>query len=288
MMSWARCARQLAGATLALALSVSLGSPPASAVDTPTVPPARVHGYYHITWNGLDLGEFVWDSTISGGQYKVSTNANISALLGAYTWQGVTRANGTYAPGSPHPASYRFRFDATDKAGRIDMTFANDSVTQVSENPPDRGTSGRVPLRPAHLQNVLDPLSAIMALSAPEGGSVDNSNPCQRRLPVFDGKIRFDLVLSFKRKTQLEGSGARFAYVCRVQFVPIAGHKMNNETKYMAQNDGIELWMAPVAFANVFVPYNVVIPTWAGSAQITSSRVQIDMPGRGRVALSLN
>jgi len=251
--------------------------------------PARVHATYHITWNGLDLGDFVWDSAIASGEYKAATSANISALFGAYTWAGLTRASGTYLTGEPHPSNYKFSFKATDKSGRIDMAFAHNRIVTVSQDPPDKGSSERIPLKPAHLENVLDPLSAIMAMSSPGSGSVDTINPCDRHLSVFDGTQRFDLVLSFKHKARLENAtGAKFAYVCAIKYVPIAGMKMNTETKYMASADGIEIWLAPVAFANTFVPVTVVIPTWAGSAQINSTKVQIDMPGRGRVALSAN
>ena len=275
--------KRLAAATVLMgycALSPACAEP-AVAVAAP----ARVHAVYHITWNGLDLGDFTWDSAINSGQYKAATVANVSALFGAYTWEGTTHSSGAYLTGQPHPVNYKFRFKATDKSGRVDMTFANDKVATMSSDPPDKGSG--IPVTPAHLENVLDPLSAIMAMSSPGTGTVENTNPCERRLPVFDGKMRFDLVLTFKRKTHLDNAaGARSVYVCRVQYVPIAGMKMNTETKYMASADGIEIWLAPVTFANAFVPVNVVIPTWAGSAQITSSKVQIDMPGRGQMALS--
>ena len=267
----------------ALAMAPCVAAEP----GVPAQPLARVHADYHITWNGLDLGDFIWDSSINSGKYKAATSANISALFGAYTWEGATHANGTYVTGAPHPANYKFKFNATDKSGQIVMGFANDKVVSMTEDPPDRGSSGRIPLKPAHMENVLDPLSAIMALSSPGNGSIEGVNPCDKHLAVFDGRQRFDLVLSFKHKTRIDGGkGAKIAFVCQIQYVPIAGMKMNTETKYMAATDGIEIWLAAVPAANAFVPVNVVIPTWAGSAQITSTRVQIDMPGKGRIALS--
>ena len=274
--------RLAAGAAL-----IALASPAVVQAEPAATPNsgARVHAVYHITWNGLDLGDFTWDSAINGGQYKAVTSAKVSALFGAYTWEGATRSSGAYATGAPHPAAYKFKFNATDKSGKVDMTFVNNRVASMSIDPPDKGNG--IPLTPAHLENVLDPLSAIMAISSPGKSTVDNVNPCERRLPVFDGKQRFDLILSFKRKDRTDNAaGAKLVYVCKIQYVPIAGMKMNTETKYMASTDGIEIWLAPVAFANSFVPVNVVIPTWAGSAQITSAKVQIDVPGRGQVALS--
>ena len=63
-----------------------------------------------------------------------------------------------------------------------------------------------MPLREQHLKGVLDPLSAIMVLS--RGSS---ANPCDRRLPIFDGKERFDLVFSYKGEMQGRPSSSRAA-----------------------------------------------------------------------------
>ena len=277
--------RTIGGLVAVLTVASAAGAEPGPAASI--LAPARVHAVYHISWNGLELGDFTWDSSIGAGQYKAVTSASISALLGAYSWEGATRASGSYLVGEPHPSAYRFKFRSTDKSGRVDMTFLNNKVVKTVEDPPDRGAAGRVPLLSAHLENVLDPISAIVALSSPGTTPVDKANACEKHLSIFDGRQRFDLVLSNKRKVQLDGSiGAKWAYVCRVQYVPIAGHKNNAETNFMATTDGIEIWLAPVGFANAFVPVTIIVPTPFGSAQITSSRVQIDMPRKGRVAFN--
>jgi hypothetical protein len=141
-----------------------------------------------------------------------------------------------------------------------------------------------IPLREHHLQGVVDPLSAIMMLS--RGAAAD---PCDRRIPIFDGKERFDLLFSRKgdiRVTEQSPSGQPgFAHVCRVRYLPIAGHKIDSDTKYMAANDAIEVALRPVPSANVFVPYHISIPTMAGSATIVSKRVEIVSPGKPQIAM---
>ena len=54
----------------------------------------------------------------------------------------------------------------------------------------------------------------------------DQRRRLQQRLPIFDGKLRYDLVLSPKGTHAISGVGKLrgTAYVCRA-FVPIAGHK---------------------------------------------------------------
>jgi Protein of unknown function (DUF3108) len=169
----------LVGACCAL-LSIAPG---AMAAEPPL--PAHVRADYKIIWNGIELGDFIWDSSLRGGQYKLSSNANITALFGAYKWQGVTRATGNLARGDVRPSAYAFKYDATDKNGRIDMRFAKGAVTDLQSEPVDNGSIERVALKPAHMVGVLDPLSAVMALSTPVGGKLDAGSPCTRRLAVI-------------------------------------------------------------------------------------------------------
>ena len=255
---------------------------PASTPSADTGFPARVTAVYDITWNGLSLGQFSFTSSIKGSKYSLVGDASLSAVV--FSWRGITRSSGTVASGVPKPGTYAFSYEGT-KSGRLDMSFEGDEITSIKANPPIGSSPGRVPVTRGHLQKVYDPLTAVMAVSSANGGKVDGGNPCKRRIPIFDGKQRFDLVFSYLRKERLEGGANSIAVVCRVKYVPIAGHKMNDETKFMAATDGIEIWMIPVSRANLYVPYVVNLPTLWGMAQMTSSSIQMDVPGRGRIAL---
>ena len=135
---------------------------------------------------------------------------------------------------------------------------------------------------------MLDPLSAVMALSrAAPGGRVSGVNPCNRRLALFDGKQRFDLDFRFKKMAPLSEIGSKsphVAFVCRVKYIPIAGFRMNEDMRQMQQATGIEVWIVPLADANLFIPYYVVVPLSAGTATLTVAKVEIDT-ARGKVAL---
>jgi hypothetical protein len=47
----------------------------------------------------------------------------------------------------------------------------------------------------------------------------------------------------------------------------------------------MEVWMMPVSQAGIYVPYYIYVPTPAGSATLTSSGFDIDVPGDPRRAL---
>lgn len=260
-------ARSIRIATFAGTLAAAL---PANAESWPT----RVDAAYRVGFNGFDIGKFEFRADVSGASYTVQGEARLSALLGAFKWQGDTRASGQLAGISPKPAGYTFDFKGIGKEGSIKLGFQQGNVASVTSLPMKPPAPETVPIRDQHLKDVLDPLSAVMALSR-----TSNANPCGRRFPVFDGKQRFDLVLSFLRQqavAETRPSGQPgVAFVCRVRYVPIAGHNMTEETKHMASSEGIELWMRPVPTAGIFVPYLISIPTGAGTATLTAEQINI-------------
>ena len=60
---------------------------------------------------------------------------------------------------------------------------------------------------------------------------------------------------------------------------------MNEETRHLATTDGIEVALRPVPSADLFVPYQITIPTGAGSATLTSERINIVARGE-QIALT--
>lgn len=247
--------------------------------------PSKVRAVYRIDFNGFDIGNFEFNADIAGRNFTLTGDAQLSALLGAFKWRGTTRSAGVIAANGPRPGGYTFDFAGTGKTGAVKMAFSGDGVSSLTHDPVVPPESGTVPVLPHHLKNVLDPLSAIMALSR---NSTDN--PCDRRLAVFDGKQRFDLVLSFHRQepiSETRPSGqAGVAFVCRVRYQPIAGHRMTDSTRNLSESSGIEISLRPVPSANLFIPHQITIPTGAGPATLTSLRVDIVTPRNEQIALS--
>lgn len=254
------------------AFSALLGMALPAAAEQPW--PRQVDARYKIAFNGIEVGKFQFRADVSGTDYTATGDARLSALFGAFKWQGATRSSGSLAGIHAQPAGYTFDFDGAGKSGSIKMGFKSGGVANVSVLPPKPPQPDTVPVREQHLQNVLDPLSAVLALSR-----TANSNPCGRRIPIFDGKQRFDLVLTYVRQQRVaetRPSGQPgVAIVCKVRYVPIAGYRMNEETRHMASTDGIEVALRPVPSADLFVPYQITIPTFAGSATLTSEHVSI-------------
>jgi hypothetical protein len=246
--------------------------------------PANVRAVYDINFNGFTVGSFEFQSQSEEQSYTLTGNAQLSLLLGAFTWVGETRTFGLITNQMPKPAGFLFDFKANSRVGSTKMGFADGKVSEVTHVPPPVPKSGTVPVREQHLKGVLDPLSAIMVVAR-----VSNSDPCDRRLPIFDGRERFDLALSYKGQMKIseqQPSGQpAMAHVCRVKYQPIAGHKVDTDNSFMATTDAIEVALRPIPSASILIPYQVTIPTLVGYATIVSKRVEIETPGKPQIAL---
>lgn len=245
--------------------------------------PARVTASYKVAFNGFDIGRFSFDAEVRSGRYVLDGNAEISALLGAFKWQGLSRASGAVASQGAEPAAYTFDFRSSSKSGAVKVAFKKGSVQTVSTSPPSPPSEEIVPVEPRHLTDVLDPLSAVLALTRAGAG-----DPCRQRLPVFDGKQRFDLVMSPMGERQLvekRPSGQPGTLIiCQMRYQPIAGYKRGAETEDLARTMKIEIALRPVPSANLMVPHEIKIPTLVGSAVLSLDRMEIMTSNSDQIA----
>jgi hypothetical protein len=243
---------------------------------------ANVDAVYSINWLGAHIGDFKFKSTIANQHYELQAKADISVFFGAVTWTGTTTSSGTLTSKGPVPSSYSFRYVSGNRGEKVDMRFAQHSVRDVSISPPSHPSSRKVPVTAENLRNVVDPLSAVILLSQTIP-SRSGEKACSRRIPIFDGKLRYDLILSYKGKQSIGNRGNLHgtAYVCRVNYQPVAGHKPSkDENDYVTGNSGIEVWLVPMPEAGLMVPYYITVPTPAGSASIISARFDVETNGR--------
>jgi hypothetical protein len=249
--------------------------------------PQRLRAVYSINFNGMSVGEFVIKANLADREYSLNADAKISVLAGLiFEWTGKTTSNGRVVNNAPAPNSYSFGYEAGDKHEKIDLRFSESGVREVAINPPAHLPAARIPVTRAHLQNVVDPLSAVLLLTA--NRDKGPTEVCNHRLPIFDGKQRYDLVLSYKRtkRVSIDEGYKGPAYVCKVKFVPIAGHRVGDaDNNYAARSDAMEVWMVPVSHSGLYVPYYIYIPTHVGVATLTSVKFDVDKSGSGRRAL---
>ena len=246
--------------------------------------PSQVIAKYRVSFAGFNIGSFNFRSDVSSKGYSLAGEAKVSAVFGAFKWRGFTRSEGRTRKGRPLPANYSFDYQSNRKRGSVRMAFRKGQIIKNEVVPYKPYSNKHVPLRSDHLRGVYDPITAVMALTSSAKG-----HPCRRRIPIFDGKQRFDLVLKPAGRVQIQESRPSgqpgLGYVCKVRYVPLGGYKNNSQTKYMAKNPGLRVVLRAVPSANVFIPYEVRVPTIAGEAVLTSRKVEIVTARRQRIAL---
>ncbi len=253
---------------------VILAARPASAVEQAK----KVTAEYSINFNGLGIGTFKIWSDLDSQEYSVKARATISVLAGIlFEWQGDTASSGQVMARLPRPYSYSFGYRTSDKRESIDVKFSNNSVEEIAVNPPQRQSASRIPVTRKHMRNVVDPLSAIVMLTN-VGSNKSGSEVCSRRLPIFDGKQRYDLKLTYKATKRVTSEGySGPAYICKVKFLPIAGHRPgDDDSTFAAKTESMEVWMIPLAKAELYVPYYIYLPTPVGTATLTSSGFKVE------------
>jgi len=130
---------------------------------------------------------------------------------------------------------------------------------------------------------VSDPMTATL-IRIPGSGEIVVPQACQRTLSIFDGRMRYDLALAFKRfetvRSQAGYQGP--VVVCAVRFSPIAGHVPSRYAlRYLADLHDMEMWLAPIAGTRVVAPYRVSVPTPIGVGVLQATEfVSMAQPGK--------
>ncbi len=252
------------------------------------IPGAKIYAEYNIHFAGFNLGLLKFQSSTNGKTYTMKGETEVSLLGGLiYKWRGKTSARGTYKGSKITPKRFDFKFSDSKKAGSIKMKFTDGQVSSLKIAPYKAPSSRAIPVTRSHMTNVYDPFSALLAFTSTGRGF---KSVCNKVIPIFDGKMRFDLKLSYKKSARINqsstgGYSGRLT-VCKVKYIPVAGHKpTKKEVKFMAKNNGVEVWLMPLPRSRMYVPYQIIVPTPYGKGRLVSSFFQIKQYGRPKLAL---
>jgi hypothetical protein len=276
------------GGRIFAALSVGLALLPLSAssgeksVDKAGEPsPTTVQARYRLRYDDVDVGRLEVKSTTTAKTYSVSSSGKVSVLFGTFGWSGSSNVSGTIEDGAPAPTAYAFDWHQKKKKKdvSIHIGYKDRVATEIAVEPPRRIHPDTVPLTEEHKVGTLDPLSAILMLT-----KVDNRRPCDRRIAIFDGTQRYDIVFTPKRQTQLpspSGDGSsEVAPVCRVTYEPVAGHRANADTKAYASNRDVEVVLRRIPGSEMLIPYSLTIPTEWGTGSMVTERMDVLTAGK--------
>jgi hypothetical protein len=235
----------------------------------------KLDAHYSASIAGVPIGRGDWIVEIAESQYTAAASGMTAGVLRVFAnGHGTAAARGVIRGENLVPTSYAANITHDRWVEELRIVLSGGTVKEVAIDPPTPPSPDRIPLSEAHRHGVLDPMSAGL-LRAPGNGDPVRADACRRTVPVFDGRMRFDLVMSFKRFERVQASSGYQGpvVVCSVMFVPVAGYIPDRPAiRYLTAQRDLEAWFAPIAGTRVMVPYRLVIPTPFGTGVLEATQ----------------
>jgi hypothetical protein len=216
----------------------------------------------------LDLGEIYLDLTVDEQTYDVTAKLRSGGLLRLFEPTDlVGQASGAVTDNRLTWSRYDLDHSYSKKR-RVTSLRRDENGAVSAQITPTYRLWGDPPASEAQKSESRDPLSSIVAM----GVDVANGAGCTGSYPVFDGRHRYDLVLSGGREGQLNRGGFKGrAIKCKLRYVAVAGFNPSEQDSRARVPNG-EIWFGLVEGAKVAPMVRALIPTERGRAGISLKR----------------
>src|SRR6202165_4387100 len=264
----AQAARRAVGSLFALALLLL-------ALPHTAFAQGRLEAQYEATLAGIPVGRGAWTIDIADDQFSAAASGGTLGLLKAFAGgSGTGAAQGRVVGGALASTNYSATTTTSKKSEAIHMVLVNGNVREYGIDPEPPVDPDRLPVTDAHRRGVYDPMTGSM-LRVPGAADPLRPDACRTGAAIFDGRMRYDLKLDFKRMETVKADKGYHgpAVVCAVYFTPVAGYIPDRPViKYLASQRNIEIAFAPVDGTRILVPFRMVIPTPFGTAMLEATQ----------------
>ena len=234
----------------------------------------RVDANYEATLSGIAVGKGTWTIDIGDDVFSASAQGGSAGLLKAFSGgSGSGASQGRVVNGALVSSAYVATTTTQKKSETIRLNLANGGVKDFSIDPVPPVDPDRIVVSDAHRKNVLDPMTGSM-IRVPGTGEVLTPDACRTGTGVFDGRLRYDLKLDYKRMETVKAENGYHgpAVVCAIYFTPVAGYIPDRPViKWLANQRNMEVAFVPVAGTRILVPFRMMIPTPLGPAMLEAT-----------------
>jgi hypothetical protein len=259
-------------ATMASDTAHQPAAQPASQVSSAS---QRLEAEYTVTIAGIPIGRGNWIIEISDDQYTAAASGATTGVLRFFTGaRGTGAVHGTVSAGQPVPNTYGATITYDRRVDDVHISLVGGNVTDFAAEPPLPPAPERIPVTDADRRGVTDPMTSMLNRVAGTGDPVV-PEACNRKVAVFDGRVRYDLHSEFRRieTVKAERGYEGPAVVCAVFFTPIAGYVPDRPAiKYLVTLHDAEVWLAPIAGTRVLVPFRFSMPTPLGQGLLQATQ----------------
>ncbi len=259
---------------LALPAALLLLAVPLSGAHAQTT---RLDAAYAVHMTGIPIGHGVVILDINEAGYAAAGSAKFTGLVRMIAkGEGSSTVRGSFQANRIVSSLFSTKSVSGSRDEKVDIVVENGFAKEFSVQPPPPDLDrNRVPLTAAARTNVVDPLSAgLILVSGP--GDLLSPESCNRTLPIFDARFRYDVVMSYVRTENAPSKTDGYrgpVLVCQARYVPIAGHRTDRpQVQQLADNKELFVWLAPVTGTRALVPIKVSISTGIGTMVVEATR----------------
>ncbi|WP_247872291.1 DUF3108 domain-containing protein [Azospirillum sp. TSO35-2] len=235
-----------------LTLALAVGGGALAAMTAPAMA-APVTATYRVFVGGVTVLDVDTTLDLTGDRYRITVSAVTGGYLGRlFSWRTESQSDGARSADALRPAHHQQTSVFRDEPRNVTLSYDGQGDVTASVTPPPE-QDDREPVPPDLRRGTLDPLTAVLGLLA----GVGRGEGCERTLPVYDGRRRYDMVFSEVGRRIVDQSRfsvfAGVALQCRVSYRPVAGYPRSASSgRFWQRNDRaerppVDLWLAPVA-----------------------------------------
>jgi len=256
-------------AATALSLVLTLGSAYAAAEQAPT----SLEVDYKIALGGFDFGSADIKAEIGGSEYELDAFIKTEGIAEQFFETTFALASqGSFSGNRVKPARFVSTYVDADSTRRVELTYPRSGAPIMAAEPAyEDGFGPHV-----QLNDILMTQDPISALLLPVRSAT--ASPCDRSLPLFDGRRRYDLQL--REDGMMEMNDGESGYNgpvmrCTVGMLPVSGYERKTLIKLLAREDSIRVWLAPLEGSDVWVPVRLTLRTPFGGAVMRATRFEV-------------
>lgn len=222
----------------------------------------------------FQVADIVISSRFDQGDYQASARFTTAGLAALFSDADIEAGVSGYREGAAlRPWHYSHLNHASSKNRVVGIDFP-DGVATPDINPPF-GNMGEPPASEAERRGAADPLSAILSMGL--GAAANGDSMCSGRLPVFDGRARYNLRFEdggTDRVRTRAWSGE--AIVCHAYYEPISGYEADEFPTEEDIEHPITFWLAPVHGGAMHVPVRIRTNAGFGGVTVTARSIRED------------
>lgn len=240
----------------------------------PAAAQGKLEAQYEATLAGIPVGRGAWNIDIQDDVFSAAASGGTTGILKSFAGgSGTGASQGRVVNGALVASAYQASTTTSKKTEEIHITLDKGNVKEFGIIPEPPVDPDRIVVTDAHRKGVFDPMTASL-VRVPGTGDPLSPEACHGSAPVFDGRMRYELKLDFKRMETVKAEkGYRGpVVVCALYFVPVAGYIPDRPViKYLAAQRNIEIAFAPVAGTRIVVPFWLKVPTPLGPAMLEAT-----------------